>query len=698
VKCSILPGMVTGIFNKMHAANDAVQGFFPGCDREFIRGQAVLSRVQTIKPGAQSVAVSLSVNMQENLWNTRFQLTDVDLCYFVPFKGENWSLSQLGPVDSDAKTKAKKEQTWVQRPRNIRHPNFASGPHQVALSIIEASPMGNVLFRASKRFDTLLAYLKVRQTDINPMDNAMDTELCVPVNKCFRVFTVREVHTKSDGTKDTVAFELAKDLWVDGVSYRSLDEIIAVHMDPIMENLRLLQEHKKFGIRDGRAVNRMLVREAIFGFTKIQPGTIHYAFAMSETLVGHGVLIWALGGRTPKDEIVEVTPNGFCLWGRPFDTLSTLIAWFKNFGWRSASEYRKEWYAAFEKRRLSDRDIRGRDVLEEQKKKRKAGEKLDLFNNVATGSGGLQTPNNTAGPGTPTNYQPEAAAATPRGLSTPTYGGMSTPRNFHGAPPTPVGAPSTPRGAPATPRGMAGPMGVPATPQQLGGGVRIPQTPVTAFAAGHHAAPMTPAALQPGGSMSRVQPMTPANLGVVSRTQPMTPAFHGFGGAGRSAASGTPAGPPPGTPAFMYAAAGTPSPGGVRQPTPGFAAYATAATPSPGTRYAGTPGMATGMANPGTPQFQRHAGTPGAQQFAANPGTPQFQRYAGTPGGAHPGTPGAASGTPAASAGFVGVPMTPGIRMPAGGPPATPAAFPAGDGSRQLPDGARPPSLNAMFD
>lgn len=119
----------------------------------------------------------------------------------------------------------------------------------------------------------------------------MDTELCVPVNKCFRVFTVREVHTKSDGTKDTVAFELAKDLWVDGVSYRSLDEIIAVHMDPIMENLRLLQEHKKFGIRDGRAVNRMLVREAIFGFTKIQPGTIHYAFAMSETLVGHGVLI-----------------------------------------------------------------------------------------------------------------------------------------------------------------------------------------------------------------------------------------------------------------------------------------------------------------------------------------------------------------------------------------------------------------------
>merc|ERR1719359_442501 len=113
--------------------------------------------------------------------------------------------------------------------------------HERVLETLAAFPLGNMLIRPSKRFNVLLAYLKVRET--HPQD--LDVQ-GVQVEHCFRLFDVKEVHKETD----QFGSELGSDLLVEGMSYRSVDEIIACHMDPIMENLRLLQEHPRFGIRE----------------------------------------------------------------------------------------------------------------------------------------------------------------------------------------------------------------------------------------------------------------------------------------------------------------------------------------------------------------------------------------------------------------------------------------------------------------
>lgn len=140
------------------------------------------------------------------------------------------------------------------------------------------------------------------------------------------------------------------------------------------------------------------------------------------------------------------------------------------------------------------------------------------------------------------------------------------------------------------------------------------------------------------------QPMTPSGVGMFNagpgtpRMGSMTPGLPVSGTPYRL--SGTPAGPPPATPAWAGMAAGR-TPAGAPPPTP-----------------FGLP--------PGTP-----AGMP--------PASPAFQAYPGTPSGPPPATPGLA--------GFTGG------RTPAGPPPATPAAY----GLRQYPGTpAGPPPATPM--
>lgn len=704
VQCNIVPFMVKGSFKKMYPAGSGGGGYVPGCDREFLKGQAVTCRVVAIKPGRMGVMISLSVDPAEDLWKERFPLYEEDLSFFVPDKVEDWTKATMGIVDVEKDDSLVKKKAWVQRPRNIRHPNFLNKDHQSVLEILNAYPLGNVLFRPSKRFDTLLAYLKVFETS---------GDMGMKVENCFRVFDVREVR---EIVTEASAFEVAKDLHVEGQVYRSFDEIIAGHMDPIMENLRLLQEHPRFGVREGYAKNHFMVREALKEFTKNDTRTLQYAFAFSDKSVGHGLLIWALGGRPPKEELIEVTPVGFNIWGRPFEQLRDLIQWFKQMGWRQASRARKEWVAACQKQREAKKDARGTDVLEEERAKRKADGKFSGFGSVASGGlSGLQTPGGHSAAGTPTAYQAESAAPTPAGLRTPTFAtgfatptGLATPRQSGFRTPTGLATPrqaglgmQTPRISPATPKAA---VGVPSTPRF------VPQTPSGALPGGGVKAPTTPASLlQP--QQQRTIPRTPVGLlggqqtfsmaaaaGTPAGPPPGTPMP---GMMGRMAA-GTPAGPPPGSPSRFVGsgmrAAGTPAGPPPASQTPGMfrSASATPAGPPPASpaggvariRAAGTPGsnyMPPATPSPGAFGF-RGAGSPGVPA-AMTPGLPGF----------HPGTPASPAGAP----------MTPFIRphqgTPAGPPPATPAApFVSGNnaaGGRRLPEGARQQStVDSMFE
>lgn len=622
VTTNCLPSMIPGSFKKYQRAQGPGQlqsTPIPGCNRKFESGDMVLARLMSIKAGpGKPYGLTLSVDMDEGMWVDRFPISQErgDHAYFVPIPTENWTKIELGPIDSSEKQKKEKLKTWVLRPRNIKHPNWTDADHTRAISIIASVPMGNVLFRPSRRHDLLVAMLKVHSTGPNELMDA---------SKCFRTFDIFE---KRDEKTIAKGFEIADELELDGVSYNDFDEIIARHMDPIMENLRMLQEHPRYGLREGEVTNLREVKAGIYRFSKEDRKTLHYCLLNNDDFVGHGQLVWTLAGHTPRVDFLEVSPQGFSLWNQNFATLKDMIAWFKKVGWRNSSACRKDWQETWSMKQKEIVAKRGKDAYEGVIQKTFVG-----FGGVATSATGLQTPGGYgAAAGTPTLYHSEAAAATPNGLRTPT--GLSTPgmgaQVGSGYRTPDARNPSTPGGF-ATPihSGMRTPM------QPMQGQRRpTPMTPAAMLGSFGGAAPATPAGL---GAM----PATPAGLGGQVR-QPYTPMVGGSQtpAAGYGRAPTTPAGYAPATPA------------GFAPATPGGFAPSTPAGPGGGRGFVPTtpghaPATPAGGFVPMTPAMDNRGGGFVAPSTPAGfaPATPGMAPA--TPGGPAPMTPAMAPQTPA---------------------------------------------------
>lgn len=231
VNVFLLPSRVKGAFHKF--ANKGQERYIEGCDMQFDKNASVLARVASLPLPGRTI-ISLSVDADSDLWARQFPLSDTDFKYFVPHPSENWTNIKLGLAQKTEAQAKESLKDYVKRPRNIRHTNWLDSDHQRAVQTIEAYPMGNVLFRPSRRHDIIIAMLKVRLTE---GETGTDPE------RCFRVFDVLEIKSKSV----SCGCELAEQLEVDDQRYQDFDEIIARHMDPIMENLRHLQEHDQYG-------------------------------------------------------------------------------------------------------------------------------------------------------------------------------------------------------------------------------------------------------------------------------------------------------------------------------------------------------------------------------------------------------------------------------------------------------------------
>jgi len=501
VSVTIVPYLLRGTFDKQHQMDSGKGGYIQGCDMVFKKNCGVLARVTGIiaKPD-QKPRIRLSVDPESERWKEKFTIKGDDLYYFVPAEAENWQTAPLGLISDEKDNKKQEHKEFVQRVRNIRHPNYITRDHVGALNVIDNQPLGNVVFRSSKSHDTLLAYLKVMQTKD---DGTEEDQIVVGKEKCYRLFEIKEF--RDDMTLDKSQLELAADLRIDGCSYRNLDEIIAVHMDPIMENLRLLKEHPKFGIRSGIAPNRKVVYDAVEAFSQEDTRTLQYALCLDDLEPGHGVLTWALGGRKPKEEHIEVTPSGYSLWGQPFETIRDLVMWFKREGWRQAAKLRSEVKEKLETKKERAKRDRGEDVLEEDRAKAKA-RGIRPAGSVKAAFGGMQTPGGSV-PGTPS-----------KGFATPGGSGQvpATPQSGFATPGAASGF-ATPR-QPGTPRqqGFATPR-QPGTPRQQG--FATPRQPGTPTAGGR--IPSTPAGLL---QQNRMQMASASMLPAAQNRMPMTPA------------------------------------------------------------------------------------------------------------------------------------------------------------------------------
>eukprot|EP00930_Biecheleria_cincta_P033868 TRINITY_DN23440_c0_g1_i1.p1 TRINITY_DN23440_c0_g1~~TRINITY_DN23440_c0_g1_i1.p1 ORF type:complete len:2025 (+),score=362.66 TRINITY_DN23440_c0_g1_i1:63-6137(+) len=667
VRVVVVPCGANGIFNKAYKVGDA-KGFIAGCERIFQRGEGIVARLESIRGGRGKFMLSLSVDMTDERWYSLHPITGNDAFYFVPLAHEDFTKVKLGIADMTEQQKKQKLKEWVRRPRNIRHPNFTSVPHEQAVAKLESVAVGGCVFRSSRHYDVLVGLLKVRPTSKAEADVSDNSDM-VAVQDCYRTFEVMEhmgERTFSHG------FEIAHELEVDGEIYRDLDEIIARHFEPISDNLRLLQEHKRFGLKEGQYRDKEEVKAAMRKFSTGNK-MLHYCFILNDEHPGHALLLWCVAGKPCREEFIEVTPFGFNLWCQKFSALGELINWFKSVGWRNASSCRKDFKEAWARRQKELKDKRGENADPNPDALR-----ITSFD-APTLHGDLQAA------GTPNvHYVPEGAAATPSGFRTPTSAPMSVLPPMHASPSTPWMAGqqggAMGRMAPATPFELRGGHAAPCTAQM--GGCAAPSTPAAAFAnraTPTNAVPRTPAGLfsamtpargTPGGMIpstpaGAMAPGTPAAAftqglparGTPGSIVPMTPAGAGASAPGTPAAAfsqglparGTPGGIIPSTPAGPFQP-GTPAGFASVMPAfltpPGFIPATPAGSFQPGLPARGTPGGVVPMtpaaaAMPYTPRGPAMSGTPGGivpQTPAGNFAPPQ------TPGGAAPMTPRAAFG------------------------------------------------------
>ncbi|CAE7482423.1 emb-5 [Symbiodinium sp. KB8] len=632
---------VNGVFQKEYKqSNSKKTGHIPGCNRHFTHGEPILARVREITSGRMNFTVLLSVDHDEEQWFDLYPVQSDDIPYFLPEQHDDWTKVTLGLLDNTEMQRKAKVKDWIRRPRNIKHPNYVPGDHEHAVKTLNSFFLGTVLFRSSKHHDVLVAMLKVLPTQDREV--ASGTGGVVEAFKCYRrfdVFEKREKKSYGDG------FEVAAELEVDGYLYRDFDEIIARHMDPIMDNLRLLQEHKRFGLRNGTLLEKTTVEQAMRQISS-DNHMLHYTLLLNFDEPGHGDLLWCMQGRSVRHELIEITPRGFSLWKHNFDSLEQMISWFKKVGWRNAQKLRRDYK---EDRKLQAqvlKDKRGDHADPEHRFKRHRP-----LGYTATTTSGLQTP---SGQSARFFFAQESNAATPAGMRSPRVGMPGSVGAAPGSAPGSVGGLASPGyqyGAPQTPMNAA-------TPVPMKG----PGTP------GHfHSSPATPAALLQGHPMAAPgsrNPTTPAR-GTPGATVPQTPPGALPGGP----AAGTPGGAVPQTPAaaFHKGAAGTPGNAVPQTPMAAFTRGSAAGTPGSAVPQTPTAAFPRGSAS----------GTPGGS-IPHTPRTAVRGSAAGTAGGAIPQTPVAAFNQRGPAGGKPGGPMTPATRSAAGTPggiiPETPIA------------------------
>mmetsp|Transcript_95324 Transcript_95324/g.169249 ORF Transcript_95324/g.169249 Transcript_95324/m.169249 type:complete len:949 (+) Transcript_95324:3-2849(+) len=711
VRVTAVPSGLNGIFDKYtsrQAGNAPIKSLIDattGKPKILEKGTTVYARFKQVQAlpiqGPRVFQMRLSVDAEEDLWYKEFPIKGEDIPYFVPEANEDFQKVQLGEAQSTKEQAALKTKEWIRRPRNIHHPNWFEGDFEEALKALHQFKLGNVLFRGSKHFDIIQAMLKVFRTNPEEQDGS---GLMSDPRFCFRQFDVYEIFERKTVSQ---GFEIASELEVDGIRYRDFDEIIARHMEPISDNLRTLQEHKRCGLREGTIMDLETVQDALKKFSQGN-GLLHYNLLLDDKHVGHGLLLWCMKGKKVRKEFIEISPEGFSLWGRPAEDLSEMLHWFKTAGLRNATRCRKDFKNSWQvkKKQAQERRKEAGVVIENEELKTMNGMK------PTTRNSGLQTPRgglNSAAM-TPTAGVYESNAPTPAGMnpmSAGVYLGRFPPpsrdaRNPGSAnpmtanPATPQGAPGTPMPntmASATPRqpaGMLAPttpfrggsstpvggVGAPMTPAQSSG--RVPQTPRQLLPSGNPASrtpgsvmPVTPAAAllppatprpTPGAPGAARIPQTPRNaMPVTPGTRiPSTPRQPATPGAAVPQTPGAAVPNTPGSAPFTPAGPGPRTPGG-----------AVPSSPGPGPRPGPGPGPTTpGSAVPLTPGLGPGPRTPGA----AVPMTPGPDPGPRTPGGVVPMTPGPGPHTPGPGPGPRTPGPGPGPRTP--GAPQTPAAAP----------------------
>ncbi|XP_038220585.1 transcription elongation factor SPT6 isoform X2 [Zerene cesonia] len=207
--------------------------------------------------------------------------------------------SEEKDIRKDKESKQTKERMQYVK-RVIVHPSFRNISFVEAEKLMEKMAQGEVIVRpSSKGSDHLTVTWKVAEG------------IC------------QHIDVREEGKEN--AFSLGRSLWIQGSEFEDLDEIIARYVTPMAGHARDLIAYKYYkplgGMRD--KAEELLKEEKSKNANKI-----HYVISAAKNHPGRFLLSY-LPRNKCTHEYVSVTPDGYKFRQRMFDSLGSLLKWFK---------------------------------------------------------------------------------------------------------------------------------------------------------------------------------------------------------------------------------------------------------------------------------------------------------------------------------------------------------------------------------
>lgn len=224
-------------------------------------------------------------------------------------KNNEWRPRKDEYYDQDAEDKDTKKETETKKiqqrqhyiKRVIVHPSFHNISYAEALKMLDQFDQGEVIVRpSSKGADHLTASWKVAKDVYQHID-------------------IRE-----EGKENV--FSLGQSLWIGNEEFEDLDEIIARYVTPMAAYVRDLLNYKYYKDTDGGMKDK--AEEILKEERKKNPNKIHYVLSIAKNYPGKFLLSY-LPRVKCKHEYVTVNPEGYRFRGHNFDSVNSLLKWFK---------------------------------------------------------------------------------------------------------------------------------------------------------------------------------------------------------------------------------------------------------------------------------------------------------------------------------------------------------------------------------
>lgn len=199
----------------------------------------------------------------------------------------------------DESKKQSARQQYIKR--IIVHPAFHNKSYSEAVKIMANMDQGEVIIRpSSKGADHLTVTWKV----------------------CGDIY--QHIDVREEGKEN--AFSLGQSLWIGSEEFEDLDEIIARHVTPMAAYARDLLGYKYYRDSSGGMKDKM--EELLKEEKKKNANKIHYFLSAAKNYPGKFLLSYLPRGKITH-EYVSVTPEGFRFRQQVFESLNSLLKWFK---------------------------------------------------------------------------------------------------------------------------------------------------------------------------------------------------------------------------------------------------------------------------------------------------------------------------------------------------------------------------------